>query len=281
MREERRPEPQQLADSSSTTQYLYRQLPVLTLYQGILHRRWYAPDGRTWLQIIAPQTLRQAILLAAHCPVPKAHFRRNKMMIYIRSRFYWPEYLQDVDCLLKACTECQGRGTKGTNRAPLQRYDVGVPFQRLCVDVMGPYRVTSNGNRYLITVLDQFTKWPEALPVPNVRSETIASTLLYQGFSRFGMPLEIHSDRAPNFSSELYAEVMRLLGIRRTRTTPLHPSANPVERYNRTLKEHLTLMINETERLGPTSTIVPYGLPRSTAPNHRNLPVHDDVRPSY
>jgi len=149
--------------------------------------------------------------------------------------------------LLKACTECQRRGSKGTHRAPLQRYDVGVPFQRLCVDVMGPYRVTSNGNRYLITVLDQFTKWPEALPVPSVRSETIASTLLYQVFSRFGIPLEIHSDRAPNFSSELYGEIMRLLGIRRTRTTPLHPSANSVERYNRTLKEHLTLMINETK----------------------------------
>jgi len=112
---------------------------------------------------------------------------------------------------------------------------------------MGPYRTTSSGNRYLITVLDSFTKWPEVLPVPNVRSETIASALLYKVFARFGIPLEIHSDRAPNFGSELFAEVMKLLGVQRTRTTPLHPSANPVERYNRTLKEHLMLMINETQ----------------------------------
>jgi len=85
------------------------------------------------------------------------------------------------------------------------------------------------------------------LPVPNVRSETIASALLYQVFARFGIPLEIHSDRAPNFGSELFAEVMKLLGVRRAQTTPLHPSANPVERYNRTIKEHLMLMINETQ----------------------------------
>ena len=169
------------------------------------------------------------------------------MLARIRMRYYWPEYLEDVELHLRSCHACLNRGNPQRKRAPLHIYNVGVPFQRVSVDVMGPYRESSEGNRYLVTLLDQFTKWPEVIPVRDVRAETIASALLYNVFCRFGIPLELHTDRAPNMESVLLNEVMKLLGIRHTRTTPLHPSGNPVERLNRTLKEHLTVMIDDRQ----------------------------------
>jgi len=57
------------SDASAGAQYLLRQWDIPCIKNRILHRRWYAPNGRTWFQIIAPHSLCPAIILAAHCPV--------------------------------------------------------------------------------------------------------------------------------------------------------------------------------------------------------------------
>jgi hypothetical protein len=55
-------------------------------------------------------------------------------------------------------------------------------------------------------------------------------------FSRFGMPLHVHSDQGRNFESTLFQEVCRVLDITKTHTTPYRPASNgQVERYNRTV----------------------------------------------
>jgi len=116
------------------------------------------------------------------------------MMEYIRSRFYWPGYLHDIDIHLRSCADCLRRENPRRRKAPLQCYNVGNPFQRVCVDIMGPFPTSKNGNKYLVTLLDQFTKWPEVVTVKDIRSETVASALLYNIFNRFGIPSEIHTD---------------------------------------------------------------------------------------
>jgi len=91
---------------------------------------------------------------------------------------------------------------------------------------------------YLVAAYDTFTRWPEAIPVPDITSKSVASALLHQVFSRFGVPDQIHLDQGSTFEATLFREIIELLQIRRTRTTPLHPAGNPVERMNRTIKEH-------------------------------------------
>ena len=125
-------------------------------------------------------------------------------------------------------------------------YNVGNPFQRVSVDAMGPFRESANGNRYLVTLYDPFSKWPEAIPVPDLKAQTVASAPLYV-FTRFGLPQEIHTDCAAYFKSSLSNEIVDLLNIRHTQTTPLHPQSNPVERMNQTLRQHLALMIDDRQ----------------------------------
>ena len=72
--------------------------------------------------------------------------------------------------------------------------------------------------------------------MPNQEAKSVAEVLIGKFFSRFGIPRELHSDQGPNFESRLFQEVCKLLGIRKTRTTPYHPSGDGmVERFNRTL----------------------------------------------
>lgn len=67
--------------------------------------------------------------------------------------------------------------------------------------------------------------------------------------SRFGVPLEIHTDQSRNFKSRLFQELSHLLRIKKTRTTPLHPQSNgQVERQHRTLLNFLAKFVSENQK---------------------------------
>ena len=164
-------------------------------------------------------------------------------MMISRMRFHWPEYLQGVDLHLSTCHECLNRGNPQRRRARLQLINTGSPFERVSIGILAPFNKTPRGNVYLLTANGTFTRCPEAIPVPDIKAKTVASALLHQVFSRFGLPDQIHSDRGPTYEAKLFNENMELFQIKDTRTSPLHPSVNRVERMHRTLKEHMTFLV--------------------------------------
>ncbi|XP_071580822.1 uncharacterized protein [Temnothorax nylanderi] len=116
----------------------------------------------------------------------------------------------------------------------------GVLYKRLQMDILGPLPITTSGNRYLLVIVDCFTKWVEAFPLRNIRASTVAEVFVNQVISRHGVPLEVHTDQGKNFESKLFAELMNLLGIRKTRTTALHPQSDgQVERQHQTIVNYL------------------------------------------
>ena len=134
-------------------------------------------------------------------------------------------------------------------KARLGKYVVGAPLERVAIDVMGPLVRSTKGNRYLLVVMDYFSKWPEAYALPNQEAKTVATVIVNEFVCRFGVPLELHSDQGTNFESAVFQEMCSLLGINKTRTTPLHPESDGmVERYNRTLKTQLSLFVAEHQK---------------------------------
>uniref|UniRef100_A0A1A8B7T6 Integrase catalytic domain-containing protein n=1 Tax=Nothobranchius furzeri TaxID=105023 RepID=A0A1A8B7T6_NOTFU len=97
--------------------------------------------------------------------------------------------------------------------------------------------------------MDYFSKWPEAYAVPDQSAVTTAHTLVDEMFTRFGVPEELHSDQGRNFESQVLGEVCRRLGVKKTRTTPLHPQSDGlVERFNRTLATQLAILTSQHQR---------------------------------
>ncbi|GFN78285.1 Pol polyprotein [Plakobranchus ocellatus] len=93
---------------------------------------------------------------------------------------------------------------------------------------------------YLFTVIDRFTRWPEAVPLPDAQASTCATALLHHWVARFGVPEDIASDRGRQFTSALWTQLNSLLGINANTTTAYHPQANGmVERLHRQLKASL------------------------------------------
>lgn len=93
---------------------------------------------------------------------------------------------------------------------------------------------TSKGNRYILTVVDFATRYPEAVALNGIETEMVAEALV-DIFCRTGVPKEMLTDMGSQFTSELMAEVSRLLSMRQLTTTPYHPMCNGlVERFNGT-----------------------------------------------
>ena len=70
----------------------------------------------------------------------------------------------------------------------MTQYNVGAPMVRLGIDVMGPLPETETGNKYVLIIMDYFSKWPEAFPMPNQEAITVAEILVKEVVCRFRVP---------------------------------------------------------------------------------------------
>lgn len=218
---------------------------------GALYRAWETPAGdKVVPQLILPKQLRREAFDQLHSTPTAGHMGVNKTVDRLRQRFYWPHCHQDVKDWCSSCDVCASRrGPPRKSRAPLAQYNVGAPSERVAVDILGPLPPSEAGNRYLLLLVDYFTKWLEAYALLNQEATTVAEVIVKEYVCRFGVPLELHSDQGHNFESQVFAEMCGIIGIMKTRTTPLHPQSDGmVERLNRTLEAQLSKFVNEYQR---------------------------------
>lgn len=178
----------------------------------------------TW-QLLTPQSLRQEIFRQLHSALRARRFGVSKTLAQVRQRFYWSHHHQDVRNWCRNCDLCASRkGPRRKPRAAMQQYNTGSPMERMTTDVMGPLPLSTSGNRYLVIVMDYFTKWPEAFAVPNQETGTVVDALVKQIVCRLGVPLELHSDQGRNFESTIFWASVR--------PTPLHSTPSPMGWWN-------------------------------------------------
>ncbi|GBN85459.1 Transposon Ty3-I Gag-Pol polyprotein [Araneus ventricosus] len=242
---EDRPSWQEIAPESPATKRYWALWDSLHLKDSVLYRKWESDDGSScrW-QLILPKSRIQEVLRETHDSASGVHFGVMKTLSKTRERFYWDRLRADVE---KWCRECHACGArKGPKTRTKGR--LGAPFERMALDILGPLTVTTKGNRYVLVLMDYFTKWPEAIPIPDQEASTVAEELVRAWISRYGVPMILHSVQGTNFNSALFTELCKLLGILKTRTTALHPESDGmVERFNRTILNHLSLFVSKNQ----------------------------------
>ena len=126
---------------------------------------------------------------------------------------------------------------------------VDQPFKRVAIHLERPIAPASDkGHRYILTLVEYATRYPEAVPLKNIDTETEAEALLDM-YSRIGVAEEVLSDLGTQFTSDCMKEVSKLLFIRRLTTSPYHPACNGlVEKFNGTLKRMLRRLCHEQPR---------------------------------
>ncbi|XP_041379582.1 uncharacterized protein LOC121392444 [Gigantopelta aegis] len=222
-----------------------------TTRKGMLYRVFQAPkrtEGQRFTQLVVPKQLRNTVLGIAHESLMAGRFSTQKTKERVLAEFWWPGIQSEIARFCRSCDICQRTVPKGKIiRAPLGDMPlIEIPFQRIAVDLVGPLEpVTDRKNRYILTLVDYATRYPEAVALPGIDTERVAEALV-DIFSRVGVPREMLTDMGSQFTSELMAEVSRLLSIRQLTTTPYHPICNGlVEKFNGTLKSMLKKICSE------------------------------------
>jgi transposase InsO family protein len=149
---------------------------------------------------------------------------------------------KDVEKFIRECASCAKMKGGRTPQAPLGELpETTGPMEITSIDICGPYPITRKRNKYLLTFTDHFTRYPEAIPIPNQEAGTVAKALVTQVFARHGCPKVLSSDRGTNFMSALFQEMCKLLQIKRINSTAFNPKMQgKVERFHAGLNQTMS-----------------------------------------
>ena len=141
----------------------------------------------------------------------------------------------------RSCAEVKPRFYKGGENALIK---ATIPFERLSIDFVGP-KPSKTRNKYLLTIVDEYSRFPFAFACPDMTAATVINCLL-QLFSVFGYPSYIHSDRGAQFMSAELKTFLTSRGIAQSRTTAYNPQGNgQCERYNGIIWKAIKLSLHQ------------------------------------
>ena len=188
-------------------------------------------------RVIIPEEIQTALVGFVH---RLAHTGMNRTWNLIRSKYFWKGMHKKVKEIVKECPDCQQNKTSRKISRPPINFPVSDRFQHVHIDLVGPMGMSSEGNTYMLTMLDRHTRWLEAVPMSNISAEHCARVFLMQWVARFGVPEILTSDQGKQFDGHLFSSLMKMLGVQKIRTTAYHPQANGIlERQHRTIKDAL------------------------------------------
>jgi len=216
------------------------------LENGLVFRK--PAEGKTRLRVYVPESLRALVVTNTH--IYLGHRGSDTAIKILCARTYWPDMCTYIRTKLKTCVECARRKPNFSKKQGLTRRVVAkAPMEWLCMDFMGPLTPSKKENfRYILMVVDVFSRYPWALPLVDKTSDSVAQALMNGIFCFFGLPKAIHSDNEKSLCSKSLSAIFRSLGVRRTSTTVRNPNGNsPVERFNRFLNEHITVVLDGYE----------------------------------
>ncbi|XP_072115422.1 uncharacterized protein [Mobula birostris] len=226
---------------------LLKEWPRLKLKNHVLYRVTSPPDHPRRWQLVMPEKYRKAVLQALHDD--SGHLGVEKTYGLVKDRFYWPRMRGEVEEYCKTCSRCVRRKTLPAQAAPLSHLQSAGPMDLVCMDFLSIEPDTSNTANVLV-LTDHYTRYAQAFPTKDQKATTVAKVLWEKYFVHYGLPRRIHSDQGRDFESRLIHELLDMLGVEKSRTTPYHPQGDPQpERFNRTLLDMLgTLEIGQKSK---------------------------------
>ena len=193
-------------------------------------------------QFVVPKSMIDSVLKMSHDAPLGGHNGIQNTLDRIKENFYFPRMGKIVTDYVRSCHQCQTR--KVTNlktQAKMVAYKTpNEPFQVWQIDLFGPVKASVNGNQFIFTAVDMFSKFLYVRPLRNKDMITV-SNAIFQLVAQFGVCESIISDQGTEFIGKCTQEVCRLLGIHQDFIPSFaHHCLGLCERTHRTLSERIT-----------------------------------------
>ena len=210
--------------------------------EGVIYRRRKNEEH----QLVVPRKLVKDVIALNHDAIFAAHPGRKRTLEILCIRYYWPGMRQDVENYVRECDDCHRRKQGREYTAPLG--DVRqptYPFEITSMDICGPYPLTSRTNKYLLTFIDHFTKYAEAIPLTDMSAESCARAYAAHVIARYRTGSILVIDQGRSFTSAFFKETCKILGVKQMHSSAYHPQGNAhVERLHKTMNQGLSHYVN-------------------------------------
>lgn len=249
------------SDAFDSTEYqafrdeiLKTDLPDYKVMEKYIYYRVDYEDGNedqseSW-KLVVPFELREQILKSAHDVPSAAHGGIAKTVERVRRHFFWPGLMAQVRNYVLECELCKTSKTPTqVLRPPMGQMAESVrPFQRLYIDLIGPFPRTKKGNIGVLIILDHFTKFTFLAPLKKFNSKLIIEYLKERIFDCFGVPETMVSDNGSQFKSKEFEAFLVKYGVSHVCTAVYSPQSNASERVNRSINEALRSYLRKDQR---------------------------------
>lgn len=201
-------------------------------------------------KLFIPKEMRVSLMEKCHTSPHCSHGGVSKTVEKITRYYYWPGLYKDIKSFVSKCEVC--KTTKPSTK--IQKPPLGMPikservFQRLYIDLIGPFPRSKKGNIGIFIVLDHLSKFTFLFPVKRFRSAPLIQLLKEQIFDIFGVPEYIHSDNGSQFRSGEFQSFVTQFGIQQIFTAVYSPQSNSAERVNRSVNAALRAYIKEDQK---------------------------------
>ena len=200
--------------------------------------------------LFVPKVLQSRIISEAHDAVWSGHMSAQRTLDRIKERFFWVGMDKDVADYVSRCHDClRSKAPTHPTREEMVPIPAVAPWRDVVMDVLGPLPTSRRGNKFILVVVDRFTKWPECRAMPNQTAARVAECFLQTVVCRHGLPESVQTDLGSNFTSSLFQEVGKLLGMKHKFSTSYHPASQGIcERMNRTLLGLLKAYVSSDQK---------------------------------
>lgn len=205
-------------------------------------------NGNKWIvlpnaKLYLPQGVLTKIVQDIHT---STHLGQNKLELLIRKYYLGPHLREIIHSITSRCKTCAKVNTQNQKLPRFVRHRGNAPGELWEIDFTEMPKGKS-GYRYLLVLVDTYSGWVEAFPTRGETASTVCKTLIREVIPRYGIPIAIGSDNGPAFISKISQELANKLGINWKLHCIYRPqSSGQVERMNRTLKETLIKLREET-----------------------------------
>ena len=199
-------------------------------------------DEEVKFKLCVPSNIRQQIIRSCHESPSAGHGGRATTTNRVRMNYFWPNLVTDCLDFVSRCISCQKNNVAPPAAKLAYKGTLPVPEKAhtFFIDIIGPLQLSLNGNKYILVAVDAFTKYPEAIAIPDITAKTVADAFLRMIVYRHGAPKKLVSDRGSQFTSHLFKEILQILGTESVFGVPYHHATTAtVERMNQTIERIL------------------------------------------
>jgi len=161
--------------------------------------------------VVCPAAIRSKLIWDTH---KQAYAGVQKVLAKLQLRCYWPRMGRDMRLRVRQCKICQAsRLGRLPGEAGRRRLYARKPWQVVVVDLVGPMLLTPRGGSWILVLTHHFTRWADALAIPDASAPAVARVLDQYVFCYFGLPEQIHSDQGAQFQSQLMSDLCCCWGV--------------------------------------------------------------------